>query len=117
MRSWFVGGEEHREVGDVLDLSPALEWDGLGEDLVEVLPLNSSLVSKVLAYVGQIPLTRILFLPYSIAKQRVRSACGPLDYGRWWTLGHRFGKARARSAGKYSNRGTRIRLGQAPPSL
>ncbi len=32
----LVGGEEHREVGDVLDLAPALERDGLGKGLVEV---------------------------------------------------------------------------------
>jgi hypothetical protein len=32
-----VGRQEHREPGDVVDLTPPLERDRLGEDLVEVL--------------------------------------------------------------------------------
>ncbi|MDT7646231.1 MAG: hypothetical protein QOC75_3231 [Pseudonocardiales bacterium] len=33
----LVRGEEDREVGDVVDLTPPLERDGIGEGLVEVL--------------------------------------------------------------------------------
>ena len=33
----LIRGEEDSQVGDIVDLAPPLEWDGLGEDLVEVL--------------------------------------------------------------------------------
>jgi hypothetical protein len=58
----LVGGQEHREVGDVLDLAPPLERDGLGEDLVEVLVVEQLAGQRRLGVGGADPVDADLVL-------------------------------------------------------